>query len=62
VLVERLIAEATSRLVSGGLLALEIGHDQAERVMALLAANNYRDIAAHRDYQGIQRFVSARHG
>jgi release factor glutamine methyltransferase len=62
VLVERLIAEARSRLVSGGLLALEIGHDQAERVMALLAANNYRDIAAHRDYQGIQRFVSARHG
>jgi release factor glutamine methyltransferase len=62
VLVERLIAEATSRLVPGGLLALEIGHDQAERVMALLAANNYRDIAAHRDYQDIQRFVSARHG
>lgn len=62
VLVERLIAEATSRLVPGGLLALEIGHDQAERVTALLAANNYRDIAAHRDYQGIQRFVSARHG
>jgi len=62
VLVERLIAEATSRLVPGGLLALEIGHDQAEHVTALLAANNYRDIAAHRDYQGIQRFVSARHG
>jgi release factor glutamine methyltransferase len=62
VLVERLIAEATSRLAPGGLLALEIGHDQADRVMALFAANNYRDIAAHRDYQGIQRFVSARHG
>jgi release factor glutamine methyltransferase len=62
VLVERLIAEATSRLVPSGLLALEIGHDQAEHVTALLAANNYRDIAAHRDYQGIQRFVSARHG
>jgi release factor glutamine methyltransferase len=62
VLVERLIAEATSRLAPGGLLALEIGHDQAERVTALLAANNYRDIAAHRDYQDIQRFVSARHG
>ena len=62
VLVERLVAEAKSRLVSGGLIALEIGHDQAERVMALLAANNYRDIAAHRDYQDIQRFVLARHG
>jgi release factor glutamine methyltransferase len=62
VLVERLIAEAISRLVPGGLLALEIGHDQAESVMALFAANNYRDIAAHRDYQDVQRFVSARHG
>ena len=62
VLVERLVAEAKSRLVPGGLIALEIGHDQAERVMALLAANNYRDIAAHRDYQDIQRFVLARHG
>jgi release factor glutamine methyltransferase len=62
VLVERLIAAATSRLAPGGLLALEIGHGQAERVMALLAANNYRDIAAHRDYQDVQRFVSARHG
>jgi release factor glutamine methyltransferase len=62
VLVKRLITEAISRLVPGGLLALEIGHDQAESVMTLFAANNYRDIAAHRDYQGIQRFVSARHG
>lgn len=61
-LVKRLITEAKSRLAPGGLLALEIGHDQAERVMALLTANNYRDIAAHRDYQGIQRFVSARYG
>ena len=62
VLVERLIAEAKSRLAPGGLLALEIGHDQAPRVMKILAANNYRDIAAHRDYQEVERFVSARHG
>jgi len=62
VLVARLIAEAKSRLTPGGLLALEIGHDQAGRVMDLLAANNYRDIAAHRDYQDVQRFVLARHG
>jgi release factor glutamine methyltransferase len=62
VLVERLIAESKSRLTTGGLLAMEIGHDQAGRVMALLAANNYRDIEAHRDYQDVQRFVLARHG
>jgi len=61
-LVERLATQATSRLAPAGLLALEIGHDQADRVAALLAANNYRDIGVHRDYQGIQRFVLARHG
>jgi release factor glutamine methyltransferase len=62
VLIERLITQAKSRLAPDGLLALEIGHDQAERVMGFLVANNFRDIAAHRDYQDIQRFVSARHG
>lgn len=62
VLVERLVAQATSHLAPGGLIALEIGHDQAARVTDLLAANNYRDIAAHRDYQDTQRFVLARHG
>lgn len=61
-LIESLITQATSRLAPGGLLALEIGHDQADRVITLLASNNYRDIAAHRDYQDAQRFVLARHG
>jgi release factor glutamine methyltransferase len=59
-LVERLADELPSRLVAGGLVALEIGHDQAERVIALLAARGFKDPASHADHQGHQRFVTAR--
>jgi release factor glutamine methyltransferase len=61
-LIERLVPAARQHLAPNGLLALEIGHDQSEKVCAILAAHNYRDIAAHPDYQGVQRFVTARHG
>lgn len=60
--VEKLIAQAPARLESGALVALEIGHDQAERVRDLFQAHNYRDITIHADYQGIQRFVLAIYG
>jgi release factor glutamine methyltransferase len=61
-LVGRLVQDAPGMLCPGGLLALEIGHDQAVRVESLLSANNYRDIKRIRDYQGIERIVIARHG
>lgn len=61
-LVERLIATAPAALNAGGLVALEIGHDQAARVAELFRLHNYRDIAVHRDYQDVERFVFARHG
>ena len=61
-LVSRLIELAPVFLSAGGVLALEIGHDQAGRVESLLAANNYRDIKILRDYQGIERILIARHG
>ncbi len=61
-LVGRLAGQAQTRLRPGGLLALEIGHDQAARTREILAEYNYRDIAPHRDYQDIERFVTARHG
>lgn len=61
-LVARLVQDAPGMLCPGGLLALEIGHDQAARVESLLSANNYRDIKRIRDYQGIERIVIARHG
>jgi len=61
-LVERLAADTPRVLAPGGLLALEIGIDQAGPVKNLLEAENYRDIAGFPDYQGIERFITARHG
>lgn len=58
-LVRRLVPLAATRLATGGRLLLEIGHDQSARVMDLLAADNYRDIVALPDYQGIPRFIEA---
>lgn len=61
-LIRRLAAEAPQKLSPGGLLALEIGHDQATAVCEILQHHNFRDISAHRDYQQIERFIIARHG
>lgn len=61
-LVRRLVEEAGAKMAPGGLLALEIGIGQAAAVAEVLSANNWRDIAVERDYQGAERFVFARHG
>ena len=41
---------------------MEIGHDQASRVVEILKMHNFRDIVVHRDYQDVERFVFSRHG
>ena len=61
-LIERLIDSGRKALNEGGLMALEIGHDQAGRVVEIFRLHNYRDIIVHRDYQETERFVFARHG
>jgi release factor glutamine methyltransferase len=61
-LVRRLAAEAPAKCAPDALLALEIGIGQAGEVAGILAEHNWRDIAVRRDYQGIERFVFARHG
>ncbi len=58
-LVARLVREALPRMRAGGLLALEIGHDQAERVQKLLAESGWTGISTAPDYQQIARFVFA---
>jgi len=58
-LVRRLIEQGVTRLASDGKMFLEIGHDQAARVAEIFATHGYRDIAIHRDYPGVERFVSA---
>ena len=57
-LVRRIVIEARAHLVSGGLLALEVGHDQAQRTTALLSDAGYTLIERRRDYGGHERVVS----
>jgi release factor glutamine methyltransferase len=61
-LIRRLAAAAPRLLAPDGMLALEIGHDQAPAVCAILASENYRDISTRPDYQNIDRFLIARYG
>ncbi len=61
-LVRKLIEEAPSKLVPGGLLALEIGLGQSDSLRQLLQEKNFHDIEAKNDYAGIPRFLLARYG
>jgi release factor glutamine methyltransferase len=61
-LVRKLIEQAPSHLNPGGLLALEIGINQAEGLTEFLRQKNYHDIRAEKDYSGITRFLLARYG
>lgn len=60
-LVEDIASRATPRLLEG-LLALEIGEDQSERVCNLLTETSFTNVTPLRDLQGRQRFVIASHG
>ncbi len=61
-LIRELIASVPARLRPGGLLALEIGINQADALSAFLREKNFHDIAAVCDYGGLTRFLFARYG
>ncbi|MFL6500308.1 MAG: peptide chain release factor N(5)-glutamine methyltransferase [Candidatus Udaeobacter sp.] len=61
-LMRQLIQDAPSWLRSGGMLAMEIGVDQSEALVAALSEKNYRDILTEKDYSGVIRFLFARYG
>jgi len=61
-IVKLLIEQAVLHLHPGGLLALEIGVNQAEGLTDFLRQKNYHDIRAKRDYSGIPRFLLASYG
>ena len=61
-IISRLIVSAKSHLRPGGLLALEIGHDQSGELMAQMERENYQDIQCKSDYQGVLRFLMAKYG
>lgn len=59
-IIDRLIREARPRLAAGGLIALEIGHDQAARVVDVFAREGFPGAVVHQDYEERERFVFAR--
>ncbi len=61
-LIRELITAAPPHLRPGGLLALEIGHDQSNALADFLVQKNYHDIDTKKDYSGAPRFLFARYG
>jgi release factor glutamine methyltransferase len=61
-LIARLIDQAPAHLEPGGLLALEIGADQAGTLTELLRAANFQQIRCIPDLQGVNRFLFATYG
>lgn len=61
-LLRELIDAARKYLRPGAMLALEIGSNQAETLVAHLAEKNYHDIEAKKDYAGVTRFLLGRYG
>jgi release factor glutamine methyltransferase len=55
-----LVAQAHARLLPGGWLLFEHGHDQAARARALLERVGYADVASWRDLAGIERVSGGR--
>jgi release factor glutamine methyltransferase len=60
--VRRVIEAARRRLRPHGLVALEVGYDQAARVATLLENAGFTDVERTKDYGGIERVVSGRQG
>jgi release factor glutamine methyltransferase len=61
-IVKRLIESVPGKIEPNGMIALELGQGQSQRVLGFLADQNYRDISIKKDYQGIERLLIARHG
>lgn len=61
-LVRRVVEVARQRLRPGGVLAVEVGHDQAARASALLDRAGFASVDRRKDYGGIERVVSGVHG
>ena len=55
-----IVGGARERLVPGGTLAVEHGHDQSHAVQALFAAAGFAGVAVARDLAGISRVVAGR--
>ena len=61
-IIRRLLPQAHAKLRSGGMFALEVGHDQTAIVAAELSTQGWRDVKILKDHQGRDRFLFATHG
>lgn len=59
-IVRRILLMGRDRLRPGGILAMEVGHDQASAVVELLTDAGWSDVGVEPDYARIERVVSAR--
>jgi release factor glutamine methyltransferase len=55
-----IVPQASTHLVSGGWLVLEIGWEQGEAVSGMLTEAGFSDVAVHPDYGGRARIVEGR--
>lgn len=54
----RIVSEAREHLEPGGVLAFEIGYDQAEAVSSLMEQAGYTQVSVKKDLAGLDRVVS----
>ncbi len=58
-IIENIIQAAPKFLTSGGLLALEIGDKEGQKVLQFFSRDIWRDFTIERDFAGLDRFVFA---
>lgn len=58
--IRQILAGSVSRLAPGGLLLIEHGYDQGERVPAMMSAAGLVDVSLHRDLAGLPRATAGR--
>jgi release factor glutamine methyltransferase len=58
--VRKIVSHAHAHLVPGGLLALEIGFDQADAVAQLFQSAGFSEVQRRRDYGNRERVISGR--
>ncbi len=56
----RIIVDAPRFLISGGLLAVEVGFNQAAAVKNLMEASGFADVEIFKDLAGLERVVAGR--
>ena len=58
--IRKIILSSKDILSSGGILFLENGIDQSNKIASMLELNDFTDIEVHMDYNGVERFTSSR--